>query len=311
MTRARAFALLTAAFLALPATVRAQIRASEHAVIAQTVDGTTLTIEYSRPQVRGRMAIWPKAPPASGKAPKTVIELGEVWTPGANWATTLEVDKDITVNGHPLKKGKYSVWMEVQEKDWTVIFDPKSRLFHVAHPKPDSTQVRFAVTPEAGTGPDVLTWSFPEVSATGTTMRMAWAGRSVSLKVTVPPSHPLTVPADIAGRYTGTYQYAWVSRDTTEEQPDSAFAKSSVWTVTYTNGMLLTEWVPPPFPEWQHLVLIKVGDNWFNPGAMLDGKLFDVTNELVIEFTVKDGRATGFEVRAENDEVIGKGTRTK
>lgn len=307
----RSTSLALAAFCALPLSVHAQVRASEHAVIAQTIDGTTLTVEYSRPQIRGRMAIWPKAPPASGKAPKTVIELGEVWTPGANWATTLEVDKDITVNGHALKKGKYSVWMEVQLKEWTVIFDPKSHQFHVAHPKPDSAQVRFAVTPAEVNGPDVLTWSFPEVSATGTTLRMAWAGRSVSLNVTVPPSHPITLPADLAARYAGTYSFAWVSRDTTEAQPDSAWAKSSVWTVTYANGMLLTEWVPPPFEEWGHLVLIKIGDNQFNPGAMIDGKLFDVTNELVIEFVIKDGRATGFEVRAENDEVIGKGTRTK
>jgi hypothetical protein len=220
------------------------------------------------------------------------------------------VDKDVTVNGHTLPKGKYSVWMEIQLKEWTVIFDPKSRVFHTLRPKPDSTQVRFAVTPDEVAGPDVLTWSFPEVSSTGTTLRMAWAGRSVSLNVTVPPSHPLTVPADLAGRYTGTYRFDWVSRDTTEAQPDSAFAKPSVWTVTYANGMLLAEWTPPPFEEWRHLVLIKIGDDWFNPGAMIDGKLFDVTSDLIIEFAVKDGRATGFDVRAESDELIGKGTRT-
>ena len=168
------------------------------------------------------------------------------------------------------------------------------------------------VTPEEVNGPDVLTWSFPEVSATGTTLRMAWAGRSVSLKVTVPPSHPITVPADLAARYAGTYSFdVGVARHDGSAAGLRLRERSSVWTVTYANGMLLTEWVPPPFEEWGHLVLIKIGENWFNPGAMIDGKLFDVSNELVIEFAVKDGRATGFEVRAENDEVIGKGTRTK
>ena len=33
----------------------------------------------------------------------------------------------MTVNGHPLPKGKYSVWMEVQPTTWTVIFDPKAK----------------------------------------------------------------------------------------------------------------------------------------------------------------------------------------
>ena len=32
----------------------AQVRASELATVSQTVDGTTLTIEYSRPKARGR-----------------------------------------------------------------------------------------------------------------------------------------------------------------------------------------------------------------------------------------------------------------
>ncbi len=42
--------------LASPATAEAQIRASELQSIAQTVDGTTLRITYSRPRMRGR---WP------------------------------------------------------------------------------------------------------------------------------------------------------------------------------------------------------------------------------------------------------------
>jgi hypothetical protein len=296
---ARALLLTLGVVAACPVGLWAQVRASEHAVAAQTVDGTTLTVTYSRPRTRGRAAIYGK-----------VIPWGEVWTPGANWATTLEVDKDVTINGHALAKGKYSVWMEVQPKEWTVILDPKARAFHTEHPKPDSSQVRFAVTPDNVSGPDILTWSFPEVSSAGTTLRMAWAGRSVSLAVAVSPSHPLTCPADLAERYVGDYTFLWVSRDTTEAQPDSAETRTSVWHVTYTKGMLLVDWAPPPFPEWAHLVLIKVTDNWFNPGAMVDGQLFDVANDLIVEFAVSDGKATGFEIRSENDEVIGRATRT-
>ena len=300
MRHAREWLVAVAALGVLPAGVQAQVRASEHAVVAQTVDGTTLTVEYSRPQARGRSPIFGK-----------VIPWGEVWTPGANWATTLEVDNDITLNGHPLAKGKYSVWIEVQPKEWTVILDPKSHVFHTEHPKPDSTQVRFGVTPDDGKGPDLLTWSFSDISATGTSLRMAWAGRSVSLRITVPPSHPITLAAELAARYVGAYAFQWASRDTTEAQADSAQVKASVWQVTYREGMLLADWVPPPFEEWAHLVLIRIADNWFLPGAMVDGQLFDVEGDLVIEFAVVNGRATGFEIRGEDDEVIGRGTRTK
>ena len=61
-----------------------------------------------------------------------LVRWGNPWTPGANWATTFEVDKDVTINGNFLPKGKYAVWMIPREsEDWTVIFHRKARAFHV------------------------------------------------------------------------------------------------------------------------------------------------------------------------------------
>lgn len=86
---------------------------------------------------------------------------------------------------------------------------------------------------------------------------------------------------------------------------------ASTWTVTYRDGMLQADWDPPIFPEWAHMVLIKIGDDWFNPGAMVDGEVFDVANDLVVEFEVKNGQATGFAVRGEDDQVMGSAVRIK
>ena len=57
---------------------------------------------------------------------------------------------------------------------------------------------------------------------TGTTLEMAWAGRTVSLQVTVTPSHPFTVAAGLGGRYVGTYSLRWMPKDTTAAKADSA-----------------------------------------------------------------------------------------
>jgi len=298
MPAPRSLILLVAAAALVPVGVDAQVRASERASISQTVDGTTITVDYARPRIRDRRQIYGK-----------VVTWGEIWTPGANWATTLETDKNITVNGHLLTKGKYSVWMEVQPKEWTVIFDPKSKLFHMNPPKPDSSQLRFVVTPEKVDGPDVLTWSVPELNPSGMTLAMAWAGKRVPLTIGVPPSLPLTVAADLAPRYTGSYTFNWVPEDSTKAAPDSAESKPSTWMVSYTTGMLLVDWVPPPFEEWSHLVLIRFADDGFHPGAMVKGELFDVEMDLAIEFSLANGRATGFVIRGENDEVIGKAVR--
>ena len=46
------------AVMAIPAPVAAQIRASELATVSQTVDGTVIKLEYSRPRLRGRDTIF-------------------------------------------------------------------------------------------------------------------------------------------------------------------------------------------------------------------------------------------------------------
>lgn len=86
-----------------PPSSLAQIRGSELGVIAQTIDGTTISVEYSRPQARGRDPVF-----------GGIVHWGELWTPGANWATTVEVSKDVRLNGHDLpkwrRKNKSRVW---------------------------------------------------------------------------------------------------------------------------------------------------------------------------------------------------------
>jgi hypothetical protein len=287
MRHIEAWFLVVAAMAAIPAAGQAQVRASERGGSFQVVNGTTITIEYSRPSVRGRLPIF------GGQIP-----WGEVWTPGANWATTLEVDHDVSINGHPVKKGKYSVWMEVQPAEWTVILDPRARLFHIAHPKPDSMQVRFPVTPSDVQGADLLTWSFPAVSPTGTTLRMAWAGKSVALQITVPPVEIPVLAAGVGERYVGRYSLWWAKE-----------SNQSELRLTSGNGRVTGKWSGPPFKVWTDVTLVPVAENWFNIGAMVDGSLFDVVKDVVFEFAVVDGKATGFDIRGPNDNVIGHGTR--
>src|SRR5829696_7322276 len=112
----------------------AQGRLSEHAVAAQTIAGTTITIEYYRPVARGRDTLFGK-----------VVTWGEHWTPGANWATTVDVDHDIRVEGQRLPKGKYSLWTIVRPDTWTVAFHRRTRLFHLSRPDSTDEQLRVSV----------------------------------------------------------------------------------------------------------------------------------------------------------------------
>jgi hypothetical protein len=68
--------------LLAPVMAGAQIVASERALVAQVVDGTRLTVDYSRPRARGRTNIY-----------GGMEKWGRAWTPGADDATTLEFNR--------------------------------------------------------------------------------------------------------------------------------------------------------------------------------------------------------------------------
>lgn len=285
-------AVLCTVVAGLPGTASAQIRASAHGVAAQTVDGTTITIEYFRPQVRDRDTIF------GGQ-----VYWGEVWTPGANWATTIEVDKDIELEGHSVPAGKYSLWMIVQPEEWTVILDPTSKLFHTTPPDSSDAQIRFTVVPEERPHQEILTFSFPEVSATGGTLAMHWATTYVSVSFAVESAREITFAADRAPPYLGSYTWTWTSPD-----PDAP-PRVSAFDVFYEDEHLIATLDPAPFKELERMILIEIADDWFIPGTTKDGKLFDMITDITFEFAVEDGEAGSVELRGPTDQVMGTGER--
>jgi hypothetical protein len=270
----------------------AQVKASEPASVSLTVDGTKLTITYSRPRARARDSLFGK-----------LVTWNEVWTPGANLATTLEVNKNVRLNGHPIPKGKYSIWMVVRRSgEWTFVLDPRSELFHEAHPDSTAQQIRFPIRTAERPFAEVLTWSFPEIRPAGMTLAMQWGRLYVPLEVEVQPSYTLGFPQDGANPYLGEYEYRW-------KLPGDS-AKPMSFTVSYENGMLLGRWKPAPYPEWARFALIRIKDAWFIPGFLDDkGALFEVAKEMVFEFELEAGRATSLEVRGEDDSVMATAKR--
>jgi hypothetical protein len=283
--------LVAGALLALSsAGASAQIRASERGAVSQTVDGTVIAIDYGRPKVRGRDNLF-----------GGIVPWGKVWTPGANWATTIDVNRDITIDGHALAKGRYSVWMQVQPEEWTVILDPEPRRFHLMPPPPSAEQIRFTKKPAPTEYVETLTWSFPEARPTGTTMQMAWGTTAVTFDVGVSPSRPLTVPADLAARYVGEYRL----RQTVPVEQTVAF------TITYDGEHLVAHWESAPNPLLERPWLIHLGEGMFVPAELMDGELFDIVTDLVFEFAPSQGTATGFEMRALGDQLWGTAERIR
>ncbi len=77
-------------------------------------DGANITITYSSPSVKGRK-IW-----------GDLVPFDKVWRAGANDATLIETDKDLTLEGKKLPAGKYSIYAVPTENDWVIIFSSQT-----------------------------------------------------------------------------------------------------------------------------------------------------------------------------------------
>jgi hypothetical protein len=282
----------------------AQLRASERATVSQTVDGTVMTVNYARPMARGRTGIF-----------GTQVYWGETWTPGANQATTLRVSKDVTIEGQPVPQGAYSVWIEIVKGPWEMVLDQDTTLVHHQPPRKRAGQIRFPVMREHRPFMEGLTWWFPEVRGTATTLAMQWDTVYVPLWIRVPLSIPTAVSRETARRIIGVYQVAFepdlVSSDTTLHRPVLEIVPSARFTVRREGTELRGVMDPPMYrePGYRDWLLIPLGNGSFRFGRILNGELLEVVTRLVVEFDTTGDRAASFEIRGPADRLIGKGSR--
>jgi hypothetical protein len=277
-------------------TAWAQSLASPFGTVSQKVDSTTITVEYYRPSARGRTIFG------------GVVRWGAVWTPGANWATTLEVDRDVRIEDQPLPRGKYSVWMiPVMKPDsWTVILSRAARRFHVVHPVRTDDALRFRVPVDLVPHLEMLTFSFPVVTRNGTTLALQWAGTLVPMRLEIQSARPAITAAHSWSSYAGTYQLRGAGSDSTAPPiPYEVIDRGSVLWVRTTPDAV----EPGLDPEFD---LIPTGGDDFHPRQYKNGKLIgDEVDELIV-FHFEGTRATGFEVRGiAEDKILARGTRVR
>jgi len=285
-----------------PHDAAAQVRGSERSRISQISDGTTVTIDYARPQVRGRAPVFPE-----------LIEWGHVWTPGANSATTFETDQDVELNGVAVPAGRYSVWMVPEEGAWDFFLDPDDRLYHTQPPKSRPEQIRFSVVPQTTSFTEVLTWEFPGVAPAGMDLRFRWDETSIDFHIDVEPTAVASVPAEEARMIEGEYTVRFPGPPPPGAPPEAMppVLEVSIW---YEGGRLLGT-MGMQGEELDEFEILRAADFVFNPGWMMDGEVFETELEMFFEFALENGVVSGFDVRGVVDDRIDRlmmtGERTR
>ncbi len=102
------FVMILAAFQ-----IEAQVKTpapSPKSTLEQKVGLTDVTIEYSRPSMKGRAVFG------------NLVPYGKLWRTGANENTTVTFSDDVMINGQTLKKGKYAIFTTPKIDMWEVVF---------------------------------------------------------------------------------------------------------------------------------------------------------------------------------------------
>ncbi len=109
-------------------------RKSPPVSVSQSVDNLKITVDYGQPSVNGRV-IWGE-----------LVPYDQVWRTGANEATTITFDKDVTINGKELAGGTYSLFTIPEEDgNWDVIFNKVADQWGAYDYKKESDALRINV----------------------------------------------------------------------------------------------------------------------------------------------------------------------
>lgn len=111
-------------------------RLSPKCYVGQTVGYTNVEITYSSPGVKER-TIWGE-----------LVPYNEVWRTGANEATTIEFDNDVTIKGKLIPAGKYSLFTIPTKNDWTVILNKEYDQWGAFKYNKEEDFFRFKATPQ-------------------------------------------------------------------------------------------------------------------------------------------------------------------
>ncbi|WP_456440278.1 DUF2911 domain-containing protein [Psychroserpens sp.] len=209
--------LLVFAVFAMAFNVNAQIETpqpSPFSKVEQKVGLTDVSLEYSRPNMRGRTIFGDLVPYA------------KMWRTGANKNTMITFSNDVTVDGKVLKAGAYAIFVTPSEKSWEVVLYSDTENWGTPREWDDS-KVAAKVTAEVYPLPikiETFTMSFDDLSNDSAVLGMMWENVYVGLKFEVPTDKSVSEAIDKIMAGPGANDYYAAARYYLEADKDIATA---------------------------------------------------------------------------------------
>lgn len=142
----------------------------------QKVGLTDITLEYSRPGMRGRTIFG------------DLVPFGEVWRSGANANTKITFSTDVTVEGIKVKKGTYAIFTKPNKDSWEVMLYADATNWGKPS-KWDDTKVAAAITAKVYEVPmkiETFTITFDDLTNSSAMLGMMWENTYAAFSIETP-----------------------------------------------------------------------------------------------------------------------------
>ena len=158
---------------------------NKKAFVGEGVGLTDITIHYDRPAVKGREGkIWGQL------VHKGFIDQGfgnskaAPWRAGANENTTIDFSNDVTIEGQPLKKGKYGFFIAYDSIESTLIFSNNSTSWGSYYYNDKEDALRVKVKPvKINNSVEWLRYEFINQTENAATIALVWEKLMIPFKL--------------------------------------------------------------------------------------------------------------------------------
>lgn len=144
--------------------------------ITQKVGLTDVTLEYSRPGMKGRTIFG------------NLVPFGKIWRTGANANTKITFSTDVTIDGKQLEKGTYAIFTKPNKESWDIFF--YSDATNWGTPKTwDETKVALQTAVSVQEIPmdiETFTISIDDINNNGAVIGIMWEKAYVGIKFETP-----------------------------------------------------------------------------------------------------------------------------
>lgn len=126
------------------------------------IDTNMISVNYGRPSMRGR------------KIMGDLVPWNQVWRTGANEATHLKTNYDMTLGGVPLPRGTYTLWTLPSPTGWKFIINKQTGQWGTKYDERQDYSRFDAVVEQLETPVETLTVAFDATGKTNGRLKIMW-----------------------------------------------------------------------------------------------------------------------------------------